>query len=255
MYLTGHLLVEGPAGVLDQEDLPGRQGRLALACLVLARSQPVARQALAAALWATGGPAAQDMALSAVVSKVRTGLGRIGLPAVLHSGAGCYELRLPRGSWVDVEFAASQLDQAEAAARRRGDAQGGWAAATVATAILGRPFLPGEPSEWANRQRTRLQGQWLRAADVLAEAWLARKEGALAQQVAEETIAAAPFREATYRLLMRAQLEQGNRADALLTFHQCRDLLVAELGVEPAPATQLVYTEALQQGHAPIRAS
>ncbi len=248
MYLTGRLLVEGPAGVLDQEDLPGRQGRLALACLGLARSQPVSRDTLTAALWDADGPPALDTALSAVVSKVRSGLASVGFRDALHRAGGCYVLRLPPGSWVDVEVAAGQLDQAEAATRR-GHADAAWAAATVATAILRRPFLPGESTQWASQHRARLQGQWFRAADCLAEAWLAKGEGGLAQQVAEETLAAAPFREAAYRLVMRAQLAQGNRADALWTFQRCRDLLVAELGVEPAPETQRVHAQALRQGH------
>lgn len=249
LYVTGRLVVEGPAGALGQEALPGRQGRLTIAHLALARSEPVPRDALAATLWPEHGPPALDLALSAVVSKIRGALAQVGLPGVLHSVAGCYELRLPPDAWVDAEVAAIQLDRAEGALRRD-DVAGAWAAATVASAILRRPFLPGEDGEWPRLQRTRFEAQRLRSLDCLAEAWLRRGEGGLAQRVAEEAAGIAPFREATHRLLMRAHLAQGNRAEALLAFHRCRQLLVAELGVEPAPATQAVYAEALAQGDA-----
>lgn len=238
-------MVEAAGRSLEQEDLPGRQGRVALARLTLARSQPLPREALAATLWPDDPPAALDVALSAVISKIRSGFAKIGLVGVLRSAAGCYELRLPPDSWIDVEVGASELDRAEGALRRE-QVERAWASATVAHAILRRPFLPGDDTEWVARQRARLNAQHLRASDCLAEAWLRRGQGALAQHVAEAAIAIAPLREANYRLLMRAHLAQGNRSDALLAFHRCRDALVDELGVDPSPETQAVFAAALR---------
>jgi DNA-binding SARP family transcriptional activator len=244
LYLLGHLVLETPAGTVVGEQLPGRQGRSALVRLALARSQALPRQALADTLWPTEPPAAWETALSAIVSKLRTQLSGVGLGGVLRAADGCYELRLPGDVWVDVEYAAHQLDRAEGAMRIR-DVEGAWAAATVALSILRRPLLVGEEGTWLAGQRARLLHQRLRASDVLIGAWLARGEGALAQQLAEEAVAVSPLRESSHRLLMRAHLAQDNRSEAVVAYHRCRDVLVAELGVEPSPATEGVYRLAL----------
>jgi SARP family transcriptional regulator, regulator of embCAB operon len=250
VYLTGRIRIETSVGSLEQERLPGRQGRVALARLVLARSQPLPRETLAATLWPDDPPAAEDAGLSAIVSKLRSALTGIGLKGALRSAAGCYELRLPPGTWVDVEAAATELDLAEGALRQD-DIERAWGSATVANAILRRPFLPGNEGGWVESQCLRLRGQRLRASDCLAETWLRRGEGALAQHVAEEAIGVAPLREGNYRLLMRAHLAQGNRSDALLAFHRCRHALAEELGVDPSPETQAVFADVLGGGSAP----
>jgi DNA-binding SARP family transcriptional activator len=121
VYLTGGLAVALGDRPLDERELPGRQGRLALAYLVLERARPVSRDELADAIWADGLPPAWDPALSALVSMLRRRLATLGLPprATIES-AGTYQLRLPDGAWVDVEAAPQSLDEAEGALR--GDA-------------------------------------------------------------------------------------------------------------------------------------
>jgi DNA-binding SARP family transcriptional activator len=249
LHLTGRLTLQGPRGLLSQEALPRRQGRLALAHLALRRPQLVPRNDLAATLWPAAPPPSMDAALSAVVSKLRRALEQVGVGDAITSGGGCYALKLPAGAWVDAEYAARQLDLAEAAVRR-GRPVDAWAPSTVGTAILRRPLLPGEDGPWVDAERRRLQALLLRAGDCLAAAWLARGDGALAQRVVEEALTIAPFREGSHRLLMRAHLAQGNRAEALLAFQRCRALLVRELGVEPEEETQRLHRQLLE-GRAP----
>jgi DNA-binding SARP family transcriptional activator len=244
LNLLGRIVLETPAGTVTGEDLPGRQGRSALVRLALARSEAVPRGTLAETLWPLDPPAAWETALSAVVSKLRARLGRVGLDRVLLASDGCYELRLPGDVWVDVEYAGAELDRAEGA-WRRGEVEATWAAATVALAILRRPLLVGEDGPWLVAQRARLEQQRLRASDALIHAWLDRGEGALAQQLAEEAVAVAPLRESSHRLLMCAHLAQDNRSEAVVAYHRLRDLLITELGVEPAPATEQLYGTAL----------
>lgn len=244
LYLLGHLVLETPAGIVPGERLPGRQGRLALVRLAVVRSEAVPREVLADTLWPDGPPPAWETALSAIVSKLRSQLSSVGLQGVLRTADGCYELRLPGDVWVDLEYATQQLDRAEGSLRGD-DIEAAWAAATVALAILRRPLLPGEEGDWLTGQRARLEQQRLRAYDALGRVWLARGEGALAQRLAEEAIAVAPLREPSHRLLIRAHLAQDNRSEAIVAYHRCRDVLVAELGIEPAPATERVYRRAL----------
>jgi len=45
---------------------------------------------------------------------------------------------------------------------------------------------------------------------------------------------------------MRAHAALGNRAEALRTYHWCRELMADELGVSPSPETEAVYLEVLR---------
>lgn len=240
VYLTGRLTIERGSELLEQADLPGRQGRLALAYLVLSRTRPVPRDELVEALWGHQAPRSVETALSAVVSKLRTSLSGVDLRAALTTHGGCYELRLPQGATVDTETAANRLDRAEGALRN-GELADAWSGATVAAAILRRPLLPGEDAPWLTTRRTWLRDTLLRAYDCLTEVWLDRDETTLAVTTALDALAIAPYRESGHQRLMRAHVAAGDRAEALRVYEALRRLLRDELGVSPAPETQQVY--------------
>ena len=46
---------------------------------------------------------------------------------------------------------------------------------------------------------------------------------------------------------MRSHAAQGNRAEALRVYQQCRQLLADELGIDPSPETEALYLELLLQ--------
>src|ERR671911_1909226 len=93
----------GPV-VLDQNGqsraaaLPGRQGRLLFAYLVLNRDRDCGRAELIDLLWPERPPAAADSALSALLSKLRRALGDGAL-----SGRSEVRLTLPADVELDVE--------------------------------------------------------------------------------------------------------------------------------------------------------
>jgi SARP family transcriptional regulator, regulator of embCAB operon len=242
VYLTGRVAVELRDGLLDERELPGRQGRLALVYLVFERDRPVPRDELADALWGEALPPAWDSALSALVSKLRGLLAAGGAPgrSMLETAAGAYHLRLPPGAWVDVEAAQQSLDQAEGALRagRPGPAGGH---ASVAVSIARRPLLAGLDAEWIRARREALGHVLVRALDCLAEVALASREPRLAAQLAAEVVRLEPYRESAYQLLMRAHAAAGDRAHAVRAYAECRRLLLAELGVGPSPQTEAVY--------------
>lgn len=246
LYVTGRLTLEHGDQRLEQADLPGRQGRLALAYLALSRTRPVPRDELVDALWPDAAPPSADSALSAVISKLRSGLTRVGLDGAttLESSAGCYALRLPPTAAVDVETAANSLDRGEGALRA-GDLKRAWSSATVASAILRRPLLPGEDAEWVTVRRTKLRQLLLRAYDCVIDVWLQRGDTTLAIATARAAQEAAPFRESGHRRLMRAYAAAGDRAEALRVYEVCRTLLRTELGVSPSEETQALYRELL----------
>jgi predicted ATPase/DNA-binding SARP family transcriptional activator len=251
--LTGLLRVVADAGgVVDAAAFPGRQGRLLFAFLAASR-RPMPREELAEALWPAGPPPRWKRDLSALVSKLRALLRSVGVDdgAALVSAAGCYELRLPAGSVVDVHGAVAKATEASRALRE-GDSDRALAAAVAAAEVGRRPLLAGEEAGWITDLRHELERSRLAALDVAAQ--VLGERGAFAQAVAlaNEAVELAPFRESGYASLMRLQLAAGDRAETLRTYERCRKLLADELGVDPAPETESVYLDALRAHRHPM---
>lgn len=246
IFLTGRVCVERGEVLIDAHAFPGQQGRLAFAYLVLERIRPVARSELAEVLWPGELPAAWETALTAIVSKLRGILGRAGLrgSAALTSVAGCYELRLPAGAWVDLEAAMDAIHEAETALRA-GDPASSYGPSAVAHHIARRPFFAGETGTWVDARRARLRGVLLRALECRAAVYLWNREFPLAVEAAAEIVALEPFRETGHQLLIRAHAAAGNAAEALWAYERCRRLIADELGVDPSRQTRAVYEEVL----------
>ena len=192
-------------------------------------------------------PAARDTALNSIVSKLRSLLTRAGLDgaSTLVAGAGCYELQLPPGTWIDHEAASDAIHEAESALRA-GDPARAYGSSAVAHHIARRPFLPGENGQWFDARREKLERILVRALECRAEIYLWNQERPLAVEAAREVVRLRPFREQGYRLLMRAHAASGNAAEALRVYERCRTLISEELGVAPSPETRAVHAEVLQ---------
>lgn len=248
IYLTGQVALEaGSELAIDERRFRGRQGRLAFAYLICQRARPVPREELAEVLWPTARPPAWEVALSALVSRLR---GLLACPPLGPEGASIsrgfryYRIHLPPETWVDLEAAASAVDEAEGALRA-GDARRAWGPANVAATIAKRPFLSGDEGEWVESQRRRLQRQLLRALECLSKIWLSTGEPGLAVEGATEAVALDCFRESSYQLLMRAHAAAGNRAEAVRVYQGLRNLLAEELGTDPSGETEALYLELL----------
>jgi SARP family transcriptional regulator, regulator of embCAB operon len=121
IYLTGTVCLERGCTLVDERQLPARQGRLVFAYLVCERFRPVTRDELGGAIWPDALPPAWEAALSALVSKLRHLLQRLGLPAAavsISGRSGRYQMQLPADTWVDIEAAAQALDEAKEACVR-----------------------------------------------------------------------------------------------------------------------------------------
>jgi SARP family transcriptional regulator, regulator of embCAB operon len=246
IYLTSRVRIEAGEVLIDERDLPGRQGRLILAYLVAERARRVSRDELAAELWGDDVPPAWDKGLMAIISKLRARLRSAGLPTdALETAYGGYQLRLPADTWVDIEAAAAAVHDAEIllAEGRPHDAYP-WA--SVAYFIGRRSFLPGEDGPWTTRKRAQLRELHLRALDCSVVCTAANGEVADAVQAAEDALTLEPLRESTYQRLMRVYADAGNRAEALRVYERCRKVLDEELGVPPSPETRVVHEQILR---------
>jgi DNA-binding SARP family transcriptional activator len=247
IYLGGEVMVESGAALVREADLPGRQGRIALAHLVMTRDNPLAQADLAESVWPDRLASSWEVALSAIVSKLRVALARAGLPrsGSITSAFGCYQLHLPADTWVDIDAGRLGIHEAEAAIEA-GDPSRAYGGALVAATVFRRPLLAGASGGWVDVQRRAWQSWLARALACMVEALRANGEYALALSNAEELIALDPFRESAYRQAMRLHVAGGDRASALRVYEACRERLRDELGVSPSAETEALQLELLR---------
>lgn len=227
-------LVARIAGERVDDRLPGRQGRLLFAYLVLARRRPVTRELLVDLLWPGPAPDAAESALSALLSKVRR--------VVPVAGRSSVRIGLPADAWVDLEAAQEALHRAEGAVARE-DWTAAWGPARLVQHVCDRQFLPGEDAPWVEERRREAGSLLVRALELagLASLRIGGGETATAERAARRLVELAPLRESGTRLLMEVLAGQGNRADALLVYDALRVRLHDELGVSPSEATQTAH--------------
>jgi SARP family transcriptional regulator, regulator of embCAB operon len=236
--------VERDGRLLRESKLGGPQGRFVLAYLVSERKRAVTQSELAEALWPESLPASWTLALSAIISRLRSRLATLGLVRshIIGNAFGCYQFSPPTDTWVDVEAALSGVDAAEGYLAV-GSPQAAYGPSLIATTILRRSFLAGVDGPWAEGRRVALAAVLVRAIDCRVEALAANGEVELALTHAREAVRLEPYRESGYRRLMRMQVRNGNRGEAIRSYMECRRLLDAELGVGPSEETEALYRE------------
>jgi DNA-binding SARP family transcriptional activator len=229
------------AGRRIDRDLPGRQGRLLFAYLAVDRDRVASRDELAEALWTRGLPSAPDLALSALLSKLR----RL-LPDGALEGRSAIRLELGRDARVDAEAARDGIHRAEALIAAR-DWYASIGPTLVAHNISQRRFLPGEERAWIDERRRELEDIQVRALECTARRSLGigGAEVAVAERTARRLIDLSPYRESGYALLMEAFERQGNIAEALRVYESLRGLLREELGAAPSPTVQQMHERLL----------
>jgi SARP family transcriptional regulator, regulator of embCAB operon len=243
IHLCGRMTVRIDARRVE-DALPGRQGRLLLAYLVVNRHRPLTRDALMAALWEEAAPASPDSALSALLSKLRRAVG----PDVLAGGRDP-GLTLPKGAWVDTEAAVDAVHRAESALRAD-DWGGVYAGGRIAVYIAERGFMAGFQGRWVEERRRELEDVRVRGHECCARTALhsGRSELPLGERHARALIELAPYRETGYLLLMDILAARGSVPEALRVYEQLRRLLRDELGVAPGREVQDVHQRLLRAG-------
>jgi DNA-binding SARP family transcriptional activator len=217
--------------------LPGRQGRLLFAYLVLHRHRSCSRQELAQALWGDALPTASEAGLNALVSKLRKALW----PGAVD-GRQSLKAQLGPDAWVDVEAAEQAVHRAESRIALQ-DWGRAWGSSLAALFIAERELLPEDEAPWIDEQRARLWDIRLRALEAYAVAALGTAGTELpgAVRAGRQLVRLVPLRETGYQILMRALASQGNVAEALGVHADLCRVLRDELGVSPSTSTQTVY--------------
>ncbi len=222
--------------------LPGRQGRLLFAYLVLHRSHPVRRDELVEALWADEGlPSGGEALLAPPLSRLRKALG----PGRLEGRA---ELSLELGDEVGIDWEeAQEALELTRESLAKGDARTAWDQAVLAERIFSGGLLPGLESRWIDEFRAQLEEMRLRALEAIARAGieLGPTELVRAERAARAAVDASPFRESARGALIEVMRAQGNIAEALRAYEELRVLLREELGTFPSPELNQLHEELL----------
>jgi DNA-binding SARP family transcriptional activator len=202
-------------------DLPLGAQRL-IAFLALS-DRPLRRSYVAGVLWSE---TTEDRA----AASLRSTLWRLRcqVPEVVEAGTA--RLRLAPGVRVDFRDMVRRLSDLAA--------EGSELAVDVGRLPLTAELLPDWYDDWVHIEREQYRQFRIHALEAISEKLLAGRRYADAIQFSLAAIAAEPLRDSAYRLLIRAHLSEGNRSEAIREFHDYRDVLRRELGVDPAPDVQ-----------------
>ncbi|HTC70487.1 MAG TPA: BTAD domain-containing putative transcriptional regulator [Acidothermaceae bacterium] len=241
IQLCGPTVVE-LAGQRVEGTLPGRQGRVLFAYLVLNRHRLASRDELTSALWPGSLPAGSETAFNALLSKLRKAIA----PSIID-GRSSLRLQLDDEAWVDIEVAEAAAHKAESRIVL-GDCKSAWGASLAALFIAEREFLPGEDAPWISDQRARLAQVRRRALEAYAAAALGTggTELPAAVRAGRQLVRLDPLRETGYQILMQALAAQGNSAEALRIYADLCEVLRDELGVSPSAPIEAVYQSLLR---------
>jgi DNA-binding SARP family transcriptional activator/pimeloyl-ACP methyl ester carboxylesterase len=226
--------------------LAGARTRAVLALLLVHANQVVSSDRLVEELW-PGQPAGKATAsLQVRLSELRKALRSAGEAGRLATRPPGYLLQVAPAELDALRF--EQLATAGAMALADGDAATAAQHLDRALALWRGPALADfDTVPSARAEAARLEEERLAALESRAEALLAC--GRHRDLIAElETLTAAhPLRERFWYQRILALYRAGRQADALRAYRELRDVLVAELAIEPGPELRELHTRILHQ--------
>lgn len=236
--------VLGPLEIVGDEGpvaIPARMERLLLSVLIANAGSFVSRDVLVDQLWGGAAPRSAIKTLQTYVLHLRRFLG-----PRLRTESGGYRLNI-EGDDCDVDMFGKRIADGRLELAR-GRCAG--AARLLAHALAlwrGRPFAEFADHELLGAEATRLDELRLAAVEDWIEARLDASEIRSVPDELEPLVAANPFRERLWALLVRALYLNGRQADALEAFRRARSILIDELGIEPGPELRAAEAAVLRQ--------
>lgn len=198
-------------------DLRGRERRLTA---LVALSGPRPRAHLAGSLWPASDERSASTNLRSAVWHIRQ-----AVPDLLCLERGAVSLAPTVRT--DVEGFRHSIDEAMSDPSSIDDE-------ARLHEITSPDLLPGWYDDWVLYHRELMQHQSVRALERVAAHHLDHGDPEIAAAAATAAIALEPLRETPYQFVIRAHIAAGNRSYALMAFHDYRDRLRVELGIEPS---------------------
>ncbi len=237
--VLGPLRVEAPC---QEVRIGGVRRRGVLLRLLASPGRPVPVDALADDVWDGHPPAAAASTLQSHVSALRQAVG----PDRLSFCDGGYRLHVAAGELDSLMF------ERDAAAGRAAMAAGdpGSAVGALDRALgrwRGRAFADVLDMRWSGLLAGHLEEARRSAVEEALEARLALGLHHEVCALAEEAVAAEPWRERRWAALMLALYRADRQADALRAYKRLRDTLAEQLGLDPSPRLARLQHDILVQ--------
>ncbi|SFN02631.1 Predicted ATPase [Pseudonocardia ammonioxydans] len=235
--------VLGPLEVLADDGTPVRvpelKVRALLAVLLVHGGTPVSADRLVEDLWGERLPANPTGALQARVSQLRRVLGDAepGGRDLVASRAPGYLLHVP-AEGLDTHRFQALVERAHAGADPRTRAERFTDALNL---WRGPAYADFGDQEFARPAISRLEELRLSTLEDRAEARLELGEHRTLAGELDELVARHPLRERLRAMHLRALYRAGRQHEALDSYHELRERLRDELGVDPAPELAALY--------------
>ena len=227
--------------------IPRLMVRRLLALLLTSAGQPLSADALADELWPGDAPSSARGTLQVYLHRLRRLIGEPG--RLTHDAAG-YTLQV-RPEEVDA-LLFGELAAEGVLARLRGDLELAASALERARSMWrGEAYAGFHDLGLVATEAARLQEAKLVAIEEQITVGL--DLGRHAMHVAElpGLVVEHPYRERLRGLLMLALYRSGRQAEALQAYREGRELLIADIGVEPTPELQALHRQILATGPEP----
>jgi len=244
IYLLGSFLV-----TLDDKPVTGfdsDKARALLAYLAVESDHSHRRESLAGLLWPDCPERTARRSLAGALANVRSVIGdHDAVPRFILSTHQEIQFNRASDSWIDAVACTAPLQcrGSEPDADPRVIVQ-----LEEATKLYRGEFLKGFSiadsdlfEQWALRERGRLEGLVFEALEHLIEWHESRGQRARSLLYARQQVDLAPWQENAHRQVMRLLALEGRRAEALKQWETCREILRAELDVEPDETTVALY--------------
>jgi predicted ATPase/DNA-binding SARP family transcriptional activator len=224
-------------------DLGGPLPRRLLAALLASEAKPMSDDTLAELVWEADRPAVLSSALQVTVSRLRSALGPTGRASLERSPAG-YRFKVDAeqtdaGQFVAlIELGGQLLASGDAARALR-------VYSSALTLWRGEPWSELAEAPETAGSRVRLHELREVALEELQAARLATGDAAGAVAALSEAVAASPYRERRWELLVLGLYRSGRQGHALAELRRVRELLAGELGVDPGPGLRALEQQLL----------
>ena len=242
--LLGGLRVRAGGTSMGPRELGGAKPRRILLALLLQRGAPVSKDRLVSMLWEGSPPSCAKATLEAYICVLRKKLQPSqGVRAsLITTVAGCYAIDMSR---VDLDVVRYER-LISAALQPATSATEALPLLHEAMTLAESPLLPEEvDSEWLDEAR-KAHSQNVHKHLIAAANKVTGLPCGSAELWARLALQGDPLNESAWHALLASKEANGQHADGLQAYDQCRRLFAEELGCAPGPGLQGLYVRLLR---------
>lgn len=227
---------------IPEESWESAKARWLFVYLVSRKGQSLPQERLSELFW-PGANSAQK-AHRGLVSAIHRARKALGEPELLASYDRSYGFSRNCPYWLDAERLGQLYTQGMELAHQ-GSKQAATAKFSEMLTLYGGDFLPTCHEPWAISKRAEIRLRMVEALERGASLYL-ESDPAKAEHWAKQAISLDTTSEPAYALVIRAQLAQNRRGEALKTYQLCTQALSEGLGLKPGQAVEAAYAEACE---------